>query len=113
MNQTDLKLEQMTDIFLPLVAEDFIPFWLVFIAIIAVILVFYYLWRYFKIPMIKLERHLKQGKLPPREAAHRLAYLSLLKSNHLQQQINQIRFQRRTPEINTLLILIEKIKRDR
>jgi len=36
-----------------------------------------------------------------------------LKSNHLQQQINQIRFQRQIPEINELLILIEKVKHDR
>ena len=113
MNQTDLKLDQMTDIFLPVVSENFVPDELVFLIILAATLVLYYLWQYFKTPIVKLERHLKQGKLSPREAAHRLASFSSFKSKQLQQQINQIRFQRQTPEINALLILIDKAKHDR
>lgn len=118
----------MSDIFLPLPPEQVMPVWSLFVVITAVLLVVFILsflvWKNIKEPLSVLERQLKQGRLSSRETAHCLAHLVRTKSktrskienrenSDLRQQIDQLRFQRQTPDINALLILINKVKHDR
>jgi len=118
----------MSDIFLPLPPEQVMPVWSLFVVITAVLLVVFILsflvWKNIKEPLSVLERQLKQGRLSSRETAHCLAHLARTKSktrskienrenSDLRQQIDQLRFQRQTPDINALLILINKVKHDR
>ena len=117
------NIAQMSDIFLTFPAEEQIPVGLLLVEISAglifVVIIIFLLWKYFKTPLAILERHLKQGKLSPREAAHGLAHLLQIKNNNtiidnsLQHQIDLIRFQRQAPDINNLLTLINKVKHER
>ncbi len=127
MNQSNLS--RMSDIFLPLPPEQVMPVWWLFVAITAALLVLLILslllWKYIKEPLSILEHQLKQGRLSSRETAHCLAHLVRTKSktktktktktenSDMQQQIDQLRFQRQTPDVNELLILINKVKHDR
>ena len=118
----------MSDIFLPLPPEQVMPVWLLFVAITAALFILLILslllWKYIKEPLSILERQLKQGGLSSRETAHCLAHLVRTKTktktktentenSDMQQQIDQLRFQRQTPDVNELLILINKVKHDR
>ena len=126
MNQSNLS--QMADIFLPLPPEPVMPVWLLFVAITAALFILsilsLLLWKYIKEPLSILERQLKQGRLSSRETAHCLAHIVLTKgrtrskkenkkNSDLPQQIDQLRFQRQTPDINELLILINTENHDR
>lgn len=127
MNQSNLS--RMSDIFLPLPPEQVMPVWWLFVAITAALLVLLILslllWKYIKEPLSILEHQLKLGRLSSRETAHCLAHLVRTKSktktktktktenSDMQQQIDQLRFQRQTPDVNELLILINKVKHDR
>ncbi len=121
-NMPQPNIAQMSDIFLTLPAEEQISVWLLLVEISAgliFVIIIFLLWKYFKTPLAILERHLKQGKLSPREAAHGLAHLLQIKNNNtiidnsLQHQIDRIRFQRQAPDINNLLTLINKVKHER
>jgi len=99
----------MADILLPISPEPALSAWIVLVVLIAVLILLILLWQYLKQPLVLLKRQLKQGKLSPREAAHRLAHITNADIK-LQQQVDQLRFQRQAPEYDELLILIDKVK---
>ena len=110
MSQTNLM--QMADILLAPSPEPTMPVWLVLAGSIIVFMFLFMMWRYLTQPIIRLQRHLKRGKLSPREGAHRLARLAHY-DNELQQQIDQLRFQRKPPDRSELMVLINKVKHGR
>jgi len=86
-------------------------------AIIFLLILIVFVWRYRQTPLVKLERQLKQKKVMPREAAHCLAnYVNTSiisdKRNSLLQRINQLRFQRQLPSTIQLMLLIQKAKNE-
>lgn len=121
---SQIKLNQMADIFLPLEAQPLLAPWLQVILIIAGGLIFILLcitlWRYFTDPFGRLERQIRQKKLSSRTAAHQLGHLLNEKYRHsdawpgceFQQAINQLRFQRHKPEMHQLLSLLKQVKHE-
>lgn len=110
MNETNLV--QMADILLAPPPESTLSAWLILAGFIILFILLLLLWRYLTQPLTHLQRHLKQGKLTPREAAHYLAHISNAPIE-IQQQINQLRFQRQPPEPGELFMLIKRVKHGR
>ena len=73
---SQVNLLEMADILLPVPPEQLMPTGFMLIAgiagLISIVIISFLLWRYLTQPIIQLERHLKQDKLSPREAAHLL-----------------------------------------
>ena len=121
MNQTKPELShitQMADIFLPEPPQPIVSDEVLFIvlAIIVSTLIMLYL-QWFNAPLIKLKRHLKQGKLSPRETIHHLAQLLTPseKNKHgpeleIRKKIDLMRFQRQPPNHNEVLSLINSLQ---
>jgi len=112
-----MKLDQMADILLAPAPETPIPLWLFFAAMSVALLILFFLlflfWKLFKQPLLKLEHDLKQDKVQTREAAHCLArLLDKNKNTKISRQIDQLRFQRQPPDINTLLSVIDTLKHE-
>ena len=118
---SQVNLVKMADILLPIPPEQVIPIWFVFImsgvGVISIVIVFFLLWYHLTQPLALLERHLKQDKLSPREAAHLLASLVREKKRRtniqLLQQIDHLRFQRQAPKSSELLSIINRVKHGR
>lgn len=117
-NSAHDKITQMSDIFVTLPVVELSPLWQQLIIIAAGLLgviVIFFIYKKLTTPLAQLERHLKQGRLSPRQAAHGLAHIipdNVSISSSLQRQIEHIRFQRQVPDINKLLDLINKVKHE-
>ena len=114
INPESSNITQMADIFVVLPAQSILADWLLFMLIVSgliILLMFFFAW--FRAPLVKLERYLKQGRLSPREAAHCLAQLTAADNKKINKKIDQLRFQRQPPDSNDLLSLIAEVKHDR
>jgi len=108
---------QMADIFMPAPPQAIVSDELLFF-IPLIILVFIILFlKWFKAPLVKLTRNLKQGKLSSRETLHCLALLLEASKNNKQgselkisKKINQLRFQRHPPNHSEVLSLIKRLQ---
>lgn len=115
---SQIQLNQMADIFLPVAAQVAMPWWLQLLitALVFILLtISLVLWRYFSHPLKHLERQIINKKLSSRAGAHQLA--SLLEANtsiasELLQQIDQLRFQRQNPPMADLLALIKQARHE-
>lgn len=107
------NLIYMADILLPTttVASSYSWLALLFLSLVFLCLgiVSYLLVLYTK-PLNTLARQLKQGKILPREAAHRLAQL-IPKQSILAIKLNHIRFCRQEPKYDDLLNLLSQFKK--
>jgi len=111
------NITQMADIFMPAPPQAIVSDELLFF-IPLIILVFIILFlKWFKAPLVKLTRDLKQGKLSSRETLHSLALLLEASKNNKQgselkvsKKINQLRFQRHPPNHNEVLSLIKRLQ---
>lgn len=111
------NITQMADIFMPSPPQTLVSDGLLFFipcVILGFIILFY---KWFKAPLVKLTRDLKQAKLSPRETAHCLAHLLAASENKQQdseveisKKIDQLRFQRHAPKNNEVLSLIKLLK---
>jgi len=107
-----MKLDQMADILLAPAPEPQVSLWLFFAATSVVLLMLLlFFWKKFNQPLAKLERDLKQDNIQPRDAAHSLAHL-LAKNSKMSKQVDQLRFQRQTPDIEQLISIIDKLKHE-
>ncbi len=77
--------------------------------IVIMLLTLLLLWRQFH-PLSRLQRQLKNGRIPTRQAAHRLAR-HIPNDTKLRADIDTLRFSRQPPEPQRLLTMIDSIRK--
>jgi uncharacterized protein (DUF58 family) len=102
------NFQQMADI-LPLPPVETFS-WLWLFGLLTIVIISIMIWRYLSNPYFKLNRQLQHNAVNTRQIAHTLAKLTNKQS--IQQQLNKLRFQRETPDKQSLLALIKKLQHD-